>query len=46
VGFFFGNTELSMELWTTIPGISSFDDREQKKISTADGALVRYPVDQ
>jgi len=26
VGFFFGNTELSMELWTTIAAISGFDD--------------------
>ena len=26
IGFFFGNTELSMELWTTIAGISGFDD--------------------
>ena len=26
VGFFFGNTELSMELWTVIAGISGFDD--------------------
>ena len=26
VGFFFGNTELSLELWTTISGISGFDD--------------------
>ena len=26
VGFFFGNTELSLELWTTIAGISGFDD--------------------
>ena len=26
VGFFFGNTELSMELWTIISGISGFDD--------------------
>jgi len=26
VGFFFGNTELSLELWTVIPGISVFDD--------------------
>jgi hypothetical protein len=26
VGFFFGNTELSMELWTTIAGVSGFDD--------------------
>ena len=25
-GFFFGNTELSMELWTVIAGISGFDD--------------------
>ncbi len=25
-GFFFGNTELSMELWTMISGISGFDD--------------------
>jgi len=26
IGFFFGNTELSMELWTVISGISGFDD--------------------
>ena len=26
VGFFFGNTELSLELWTVIAGISAFDD--------------------
>ena len=26
VGFFFGNVELSLELWTTIAGISGFDD--------------------
>ncbi len=26
VGFLFGNTELSMELWTTIAAISGFDD--------------------
>ena len=26
VGFGFGNTKLSMELWTTIAGISGFDD--------------------
>ena len=26
VGFFFGDMELSMELWTTIAGISGFDD--------------------
>ena len=26
VGFFFGNIELSMELWTVISGISGFDD--------------------
>ena len=26
VGFFFGNTELSLELWTVIHGISGFDD--------------------
>jgi|TARA_Y100000031_G_C7937574_1_gene255546 hypothetical protein len=25
-GFFFGNVELSMELWTVIAGISGFDD--------------------
>ena len=25
VGFFFGNTELSLELWTVIAGISRFD---------------------
>jgi hypothetical protein len=26
VGFFFGNTELSLKLWTVIHGISGFDD--------------------
>ena len=26
VGFFFGDLDLSMELWTTIAGISGFDD--------------------
>ncbi len=26
VGFFFGNTELSMELWTVIAGVSGFDN--------------------
>jgi len=26
VGCFFGNAELSLELWTTIVGISGFDD--------------------
>jgi hypothetical protein len=26
VGFFFGNPELSLELWTVIAGISGFDD--------------------
>ena len=26
VGFFFGNTERSLELWTVIAGISGFDD--------------------
>ena len=26
VGFFFGNTELSLELWTVIAGIPGFDD--------------------
>ena len=26
VGFFFGNTGLSLELWTVIAGISGFDD--------------------
>ena len=26
VGFFFGNTELSLELWNVIAGISGFDD--------------------
>ena len=26
VGFFFGNPELSMELWFIIAGISGFDD--------------------
>ena len=26
VGFFFGNTELSLALWTVIAGISGLDD--------------------
>jgi hypothetical protein len=26
VGFFFGNVELSLELWAVISGISGFDD--------------------
>ena len=26
VEYFFGNTELSLELWTVIAGISGFDD--------------------
>jgi hypothetical protein len=26
VGFFFGNTELSLELWNIISGMSGFDD--------------------
>ena len=26
IGFLFGNTELSLELWTVIAGISGFDD--------------------
>jgi len=26
IGYFFGNTELSMKLWTVIAGISGFDD--------------------
>jgi hypothetical protein len=26
VGFFFGNVEVSMELWNIISGISVFDD--------------------
>ena len=26
VGFFFGNTELSLELWAVIAGIPGFDD--------------------
>ena len=26
VGFFLGNTELSLELWNVIAGISGFDD--------------------
>ena len=26
VGFFFGNVELSVELWNIISGISGFDD--------------------
>jgi len=25
--FFFGNTELSLELWTVVAGISGFDDQ-------------------
>ena len=26
VGFFFGNTELSLELWNVIAGVPGFDD--------------------
>ena len=26
VGFFFGNTELGLELWTVVAGMSGFDD--------------------
>ena len=26
VGFFFGNTELSIELWNVIAGIAGFED--------------------
>jgi len=26
VGFFFGNPELALDLWTVISGISGFDD--------------------
>jgi len=26
IGFFFGNPELSMELWTVIAGLSGFDE--------------------
>ena len=26
VGFFFGNTDISLEFWTVIAGISGFDD--------------------
>jgi len=26
VGFFFGNTELSLALWNVIAGVSGFDD--------------------
>ena len=26
IGFFFGNLELSLELWTTIAGVLGFDD--------------------
>ena len=26
IGFLFGHTELSLELWTVIVGISEFDD--------------------
>jgi hypothetical protein len=32
VGFFFGNTELNMELWTVIAGISGFDNSESFRI--------------
>ena len=28
VGFFFGNTELSLELWNVIAGVSGFDDSD------------------
>ena len=28
VGFLFGNTELSLELWNVIAGVSGFDDSD------------------
>jgi len=34
VGFFFGNTELSMELWTVIAGVSGFDDKTTPTLVT------------
>jgi len=38
VGFFFGNTELSLELWTVISGISGFDGYESPS-----GTSVSHP---
>ena len=32
VGFFFGDLELSMDLWTTIAGISGFGGRVGKVV--------------
>ena len=33
VGFFFGNVELSLELWNIIAGISGFDLRSSLRLS-------------
>ena len=38
VGFFFGNTELSLELWTVISGILGFEDYK-----SASGTSVSHP---
>ena len=34
LGFFFGNPELAMELWTVISGISGFDDEASLSYSS------------
>jgi len=44
VGFFFGNTEPSLELWTVIEGISGFADQESPcGISVSHPRVTRQP---
>ena len=33
IGFFFGDAELNMELWTTLAGISGLDDRGSRCVA-------------
>jgi len=42
VGFFFGNTELSMELWAGIAGISGLDDWDTNR--TPSNVVTDYRV--
>ena len=54
VGFFFGNVELSMELWTVIAGISgdatvikSIWNNPVKNVNAIFGPTIpRHPIDQ
>jgi len=42
VGFFFGNTELSLELWIVIAGISGLDDWDTDR--TPSNVVTDYRV--